>query len=645
MALEEDLIKIAKKLDKMILQQNMEGVLDLLKELQGYSMTLHLLKTTKIGLAVNAARKHCMDEKVVSAAKILIRNWKSLLESSTFPKALKDKESDKEMKKIHKSDTVSTLITSTESVSGLSQWQRSPEKKEEKVEKSPNSKTSTSSTIPKKHSKNPKKERRDFFSDLFQPSQETTTVTKHPTDKAERRNSSDNKTSAISSFNRPSSSSSSTSSFASSDPEMPPASKRERKDSMDSKSNHSLPVVKKPSMDSKKERKDSTDSKYDSKSPVSPSAKKPCTDIRKERKDSTDSKYDSKSPVSPSVKKPCIDIRKERKDSTDSKYDSKSLISKKPSLDTGKERKDSTDSIYDSKSPISKKPSMDIGKERKDSTDFKYDSKSPISKKSSLDIGKERKDSTDSRYDSRSPVSLSVKKPSLDIGKERKDSTDYRYDSRSPVSPPVKKPSLDIGKESWKGKTESPQSPTSPVSPSFSPSSDFRFSGFHTGDPIRDKCIEMLVNALKTNDDYKIYGSCCDQIASEIEEHIYQEMKCTDMKYKNRVRSRFSNLKDPKNPNLRKSVLCGGISAEKIARMTAEEMASDELKELRSTLTQEAIREHQMAKTGGTQTDLFQCSKCRKKNCTYNQVQTRSADEPMTTFMLCNECGFRWKFC
>lgn len=51
-----------------------------------------------------------------------------------------------------------------------------------------------------------------------------------------------------------------------------------------------------------------------------------------------------------------------------------------------------------------------------------------------------------------------------------------------------------------------------------------------------------------------------------------------------------------------------------------QEMASDELKELRNAMTQEAIREHQMAKTGGTVTDLFQCGKCKKKNCTYNQV-------------------------
>ncbi|KAH0619263.1 hypothetical protein JD844_019154 [Phrynosoma platyrhinos] len=120
-------------------------------------------------------------------------------------------------------------------------------------------------------------------------------------------------------------------------------------------------------------------------------------------------------------------------------------------------------------------------------------------------------------------------------------------------------------------------------------------------------------------------------------------VKNTDLKYKNRVRSRLSNLKDSKNPDLRKNVLCGVITAEQIAVMTSEEMASNELKEIRKAMTKEAIREHQMAKTGGTQTDLFTCGKCKKKNCTYTQVQTRSSDEPMTTFVVCNECGNRWK--
>jgi DNA-directed RNA polymerase subunit M/transcription elongation factor TFIIS len=39
------------------------------------------------------------------------------------------------------------------------------------------------------------------------------------------------------------------------------------------------------------------------------------------------------------------------------------------------------------------------------------------------------------------------------------------------------------------------------------------------------------------------------------------------------------------------------------------------------------------------------CSVCKKKSrCDYYQMQTRSADEPMTTFVTCLECDKRWKF-
>ncbi|NXC01451.1 TCEA3 protein, partial [Orthonyx spaldingii] len=222
--------------------------------------------------------------------------------------------------------------------------------------------------------------------------------------------------------------------------------------------------------------------------------------------------------------------------------------------------------------------------------------------------------------------------------KERRASADSRSSTVSSSSSPQKSLSGERANSS-KAKPEMPQSPTSL---SFSPSPCFLASCYLTGDSVRDKCIEMLTAALRMDEDYKEFSVNCEKMASEIEDHI---LWSTDMKYRNRVRSRISNLKDPKNPGLRRNVLCGAIEPSLIARMTAEEMASDELKKLRNAMTQEAIREHQMAKTGGTVTDLFQCGKCKKKNCTYNQVQTRSADEPMTTFVLCNECGNRWKVC
>ncbi|XP_019746179.1 transcription elongation factor A protein 2 isoform X2 [Hippocampus comes] len=165
-----------------------------------------------------------------------------------------------------------------------------------------------------------------------------------------------------------------------------------------------------------------------------------------------------------------------------------------------------------------------------------------------------------------------------------------------------------------------------------------------TTDNVRNKCRELLVAALQTADDYKTFGVDCSLLAAQIEEQIFENFKSTDIKYKARLRSRISNLKDQKNPDLRRNVLCGNISAQRIASMTSEEMASAELKKIRETLTKESIREHQLSKVGGNKTDMFVCKKCQGRDCTYTQVQTRSADEPMTTFVLCNECGNRWKF-
>lgn len=42
---------------------------------------------------------------------------------------------------------------------------------------------------------------------------------------------------------------------------------------------------------------------------------------------------------------------------------------------------------------------------------------------------------------------------------------------------------------------------------------------------------------------------------------------------------------------------------------------------------------------------VLYCSRCKRKTkCDYYQMQTRSADEPMTTFITCLECDKKWKF-
>lgn len=48
-------------------------------------------------------------------------------------------------------------------------------------------------------------------------------------------------------------------------------------------------------------------------------------------------------------------------------------------------------------------------------------------------------------------------------------------------------------------------------------------------------------------------------------------------------------------------------------------------------------------KDRGGATDQFRCGKCKKRECTYYELQTRSADEPMTIFICCLNCGKRWR--
>jgi DNA-directed RNA polymerase subunit M/transcription elongation factor TFIIS len=41
-------------------------------------------------------------------------------------------------------------------------------------------------------------------------------------------------------------------------------------------------------------------------------------------------------------------------------------------------------------------------------------------------------------------------------------------------------------------------------------------------------------------------------------------------------------------------------------------------------------------------TDIYECFKCHKRKCTIEIIQTRSADEPATTFVNCIVCGNHW---
>jgi len=110
------------------------------------------------------------------------------------------------------------------------------------------------------------------------------------------------------------------------------------------------------------------------------------------------------------------------------------------------------------------------------------------------------------------------------------------------------------------------------------------------------------------------------------------------------MRSLFQNLKNKTNPQLRKRVLAGEVTPTKFVVMTHEEMKSDERRAEDKALNQENMNQAMVAQVEKAISKEFQCGKCKQKMVSYSQAQTRSADEPMTTFCECMNCGNRWKF-
>jgi len=160
-------------------------------------------------------------------------------------------------------------------------------------------------------------------------------------------------------------------------------------------------------------------------------------------------------------------------------------------------------------------------------------------------------------------------------------------------------------------------------------------------DQVRKKVIELLSEAVGKRPEDVIEAP---DAAKEIEEELFKMHKGnTDKAYKTKYRSLAFNLKNPKNPDLRANLMQGVLTPHKLCHMTPQEMASPELKEKRKKYEQYHLEAAKTVQSNQTSTDMFKCGKCGKRETTYYQLQTRSADEPMTTFHTCQRCGNRWK--
>ncbi|KAF0908236.1 hypothetical protein E2562_023858 [Oryza meyeriana var. granulata] len=139
----------------------------------------------------------------------------------------------------------------------------------------------------------------------------------------------------------------------------------------------------------------------------------------------------------------------------------------------------------------------------------------------------------------------------------------------------------------------------------------------------------------------------CDpfRVAVTVECALFQKLGSFNGPNKQRYRSLMFNLKDDNNTDFRRRVLLGQVGPERIADLTPAEMASDTRKLENKKIEEKALFECERVGAPKATTDQFKCGRCGQRKTTYYQLQTRSADEPMTTFVTCVNCNNHWKFC
>ncbi|ORY33014.1 transcription factor S-II, central domain-domain-containing protein [Naematelia encephala] len=165
------------------------------------------------------------------------------------------------------------------------------------------------------------------------------------------------------------------------------------------------------------------------------------------------------------------------------------------------------------------------------------------------------------------------------------------------------------------------------------------------GEDVRDKSVQVFYDALAGDStaDKRLLG----KKAAGIERAVWKSFNfSTGNDYRAKVRSLFLNLKEKTNPGLRDAIVTSqdGFAPEDIAVMSKEAMASDAIKAMNQALAEENLFKAKAVGETTAETDAFKCGKCGARKTTYYQMQTRSADEPMTTFVTCTNCKNRWKF-
>jgi DNA-directed RNA polymerase subunit M/transcription elongation factor TFIIS len=162
----------------------------------------------------------------------------------------------------------------------------------------------------------------------------------------------------------------------------------------------------------------------------------------------------------------------------------------------------------------------------------------------------------------------------------------------------------------------------------------------------REFVIERLSTLLDIPKDAKI----CTDLEKCILNHSYDRCKSQaawdnpdfSSIYKHKFLSLQKSIKS--NPNLVNKIKSKLITVLELVNMRPEALQPDGpyAKEIEVGIHKQ-LRKEYMNNEKKNQDGFFKCGRCKSMKTTYYQMQTRSADEPMTVFVSCLNCERNWK--
>jgi transcription elongation factor S-II len=139
------------------------------------------------------------------------------------------------------------------------------------------------------------------------------------------------------------------------------------------------------------------------------------------------------------------------------------------------------------------------------------------------------------------------------------------------------------------------------------------------------------------------------EIAVAIEKAIYDmyTFKLDVNEYEQKGRQLAINLDTKsyvKNTYLYPMVISGKISPQQLVHLLPQDLFPEKWEQTIHD-NQELLKKQIEGSKARATTDMFICPKCKKRETSYYEQQTRGSDEPMTKFITCvaEGCGKHWK--